>query len=463
MRTKLILSFSLVVLVTVAAVVLVARLGSTQAVRTFMFRGGMTGSEELVTALEDYYAANGSWQGVESLLATGMHGMMGRGQGQGAAAQAILDQRLRLADADGNLIYDSSTSPASGSASSASLSQAELDASVALQDGRETIGYFLAEGGIGFTSQQEANLVNRLTQAAISAALIGGGLALVLALFLAYRLLAPIRQLTRAAENLSQGDLSQRVQVHGRDELARLGDTFNNMAQGLQRAGEVRRSMTADIAHELRTPLSVQRANLEALQDGVYPLTTAQLQPILEQNLMLTRLVDDLRSLALAEAGQLTLERMPTNLGTLVERMLERFSAQAAAAGVRLSLDTPAHLPIAEIDPGRVEQIISNLLSNALRYTPAGGQIRLALRQGSGVLLLTVRDSGAGIPVEALPHVFERFYRADRSRSRAEGGSGLGLAIARQFAEAHGGTLTAANHPEGGAVFTLSLPLRPGA
>jgi len=459
MRIKLILSFSLVVLVTVAAVVLVARLGSTQAVRSFMFRGGMTGTEELVTALEAYYAANDSWQGVENLLAnTGMHGMMGRGQGQGAAAQAMLDQRLRLADADGKLIYDSSAS-----ASSASLSQAELEAAVALQDGRETIGYFLAQGGIGFTRQQETNLVNRLTQAAVSAALIGGGLALVLALFLAYRLLAPIQQLTQAAEKLSQGDLSQRVQVHGRDELARLGDTFNNMAQGLQRAGEVRRSMTADIAHELRTPLSVQRANLEALQDGVYPLTTEQLQPILEQNLMLTRLVDDLRSLALVEAGQLTLERIPTNLGTLVEHMLERFSAQADAAGVRLSLEAPTHLPNIEIDPGRVEQIINNLLSNALRYTPTGGQIRLGLGEGAGALVLTVRDSGAGIPEEALPHVFERFYRADRSRSRAEGGSGLGLAIARQFAEAHGGKLTAGNHPEGGAVFTLSLPLRPGA
>ena len=457
MRIKLILSFSLVVLVTIAAVVLVARLGSTQAVRSFMFRGGMTGSEGLVTALEDYYTTYNSWQGVESLLAdTTLHGgMMGRGQGQGAAVQAMLEQRLRLADADGNLIYDSSASATSGS-----LSREEMEAAVALQDGRETVGYFLAEGGIGFTRQQEANLVNRLTQAALSAALIGGGLALVLALFLAYRLLAPIQQLTQAAENLSQGDLSQRVQVSGRDELARLGETFNSMAAGLQRAGEVRRSMTADIAHELRTPLSVQRANLEALQDGVYPLTSEQLQPILEQNLMLTRLVDDLRALAMAEAGQLTLERLPTNLEALAVRMLERFSAQADAAGVGLSLDAPTHLPNINIDPGRVEQIITNLLSNALRFTPAGGQIKLGVREQAATLVLTVQDSGPGIPPEALPHVFERFYRADRSRSRAEGGSGLGLAIARQFAVAHGGTLTAANHPEGGAGFTLSLPLR---
>lgn len=453
MRSKLILSFGLVVLVTIATVVLVARLGTTQAVRGFMYRGGMTGSEELVAALEEFYAANGSWQGVESLFGgSGMHGM---GRGQGQAGMGMMNQRLRLADADGNLVYDSQANRPTGS-----LSPAELANAVTLQAGRKTVGYFLAEGGMSFTRQQEINLVNRLTRAALTAALIGGGLALILALFLAYRLLAPIQQLTQAAEKLSRGDLSQRVPVQGKDELARLGQTFNSMAEGLQRLGEARRAMTADIAHELRNPLAVQRANLEALQDGVYPLTPEQLQPILEQNLLLTRLVDDLRALAMAEAGQLTLERMPTDLSELAGRMVERFSAQAEAAGVRLSLEAAPNLPRADIDPGRVEQIITNLLSNALRYTPKAGKIDLQVSQQGNALQLRVHDSGQGIPAEALPHIFERFYRADRSRSRAEGGSGLGLAIARQFAEAHGGTLTAANHPQGGAVFTLSLPLK---
>lgn len=453
MRSKLILSFGLVVLVTIATVVLVARLGTTQAVRGFMYRGGMTGSEELVAALEEFYAANGSWQGVESLFGgSGMHGM---GRGQGQAGMGMMNQRLRLADADGNLVYDSQANRPTGS-----LSPAELANAVTLQAGRKTVGYFLAEGGMSFTRQQEINLVNRLTRAALTAALIGGGLALILALFLAYRLLAPIQQLTQAAEKLSRGDLSQRVPVQGKDELARLGQTFNSMAEGLQRLGEARRAMTADIAHELRNPLAVQRANLEALQDGVYPLTPEQLQPILEQNLLLTRLVDDLRALAMAEAGQLTLERMPTDLSELAGRMVERFSAQAEAAGVRLSLEAAPNLPRADIDPGRVEQIITNLLSNALRYTPKAGKIDLQVSQQGNALQLRVHDSGPGIPAEALPHIFERFYRADRSRSRAEGGSGLGLAIARQFAEAHGGTLTAANHPQGGAVFTLSLPLK---
>jgi signal transduction histidine kinase len=231
------------------------------------------------------------------------------------------------------------------------------------------------------------------------------------------------------------------------------------MAESLERAEQSRRAMTADIAHELRNPLAVQRANLEAMQDGVYPLTAEGLEPVLEQNRLLTRLVEDLRTLALADAGQLALERTSTDIVGLVRRVVERFNPTASARQVSLRLDFPeaALLPL-PLDPLRVEQILGNLLSNALRYTPDGGQISLSLAATPGGATLSVRDSGPGIPPEALPHLFERFYRADKARSREGGGSGLGLAIARQLAEAHGGTLTAANHPQGGALFLLNLP-----
>jgi signal transduction histidine kinase len=266
--------------------------------------------------------------------------------------------------------------------------------------------------------------------------------------------------MTRAAHRLAQGDLSQRVLVRGKDELAELGRTFNYMADSLQRAEETRRAMTADIAHELRTPLAVQRASLEALQDGVFPLTAENLETLLEQNRLLTRLVDDLRTLALADAGQLTLERAPVDLSALVQRVVDHFQAQAAGQQVTLEFThAPAGLQPLSLDPIRIEQILTNLLSNALRYTPQGGAIRLAIRQEGSRVLLHVQDSGPGIPEEALPYIFERFYRADKSRARAEGGSGLGLAIARQLARAHGGELTAENAAEGGAVFTLRLPI----
>jgi signal transduction histidine kinase len=231
------------------------------------------------------------------------------------------------------------------------------------------------------------------------------------------------------------------------------------MADALQSAEESRRAMTADIAHELRNPLAVQRANLEALQDGIYPLTPENLTPILEQNLLLTRLVEDLRTLALADSGHLNLERSPTLLRDCVQRVVEQFSPQADSRGIAIQWSAREDCPPVNVDAGRIEQIIGNLLSNALRYTPQGGKIWLDLTCTGEQIQLTVRDSGPGIPVEALPHVFERFFRADRSRSRAEGGSGLGLAIARRLAEAHGGSLTAANHPQGGALFTLTLPL----
>jgi signal transduction histidine kinase len=303
--------------------------------------------------------------------------------------------------------------------------------------------------------------MQRLTRAAVIGGLIAGGIAMLLALYLAYRLIRPVRLLTLAAQRLSTGDLSQRVKITGKDELAELGQTFNQMAESLQHARASRQAMTADIAHELRTPLAVQRANLEALQDGVYALNPENLEPILEQNRLLTRLVDDLRILTLADAGQLKLDSTLTDLAALVARLVERFRPQAEARRVTLHFEIPPDLPDVVLDPMRIEQVLGNLLSNALRYTPPGGEISLGLKVAPPHVLLTVRDTGPGIPPEALPFVFERFYRVDRSRSRDEGGSGLGLAIARQIVEAHGGTLSAANHPQGGAIFTIRLLVSP--
>jgi two-component system sensor histidine kinase BaeS len=459
MRTKLFLSFALVVLVSVIGVVVITRLTTAQDVRSFMFQGGMTGVQDLVLRLQDYYHTNGSWQGVQDILILTGHGN-GRGSGMGQGMMnAMMNQRLRLADANGNLLVDTENPQASGQ-----LSQSDLSDSIALQDAGRTIGYLLPEGGIAFSPGSQTNLLNRLNRSAIIAGLLAGGLSLILALLLSFGLNRPVQELTRASRGLALGNLSRRVPVHGDDELATLGRSFNQMAESLQKAEETRRAMTADIAHELRTPLAVQRAHLEAIQDGVYPLTVENLVPILEQNYLLTRLVEDLRTLALAEAGQLTLERRPTDFIELVQRAVEHFTPQASAHQVALSFTSPAGLSeklILSLDPVRVDQILGNLLTNALRYTPAAGQISLTVSKEAGQVRLAVQDSGLGIPEESLPHIFERFYRADPSRSRSEGGSGLGLSIARQLAQAHGGGLSAENAKEGGALFILSLPYDP--
>lgn len=446
MRLKLFLSFTLIVFVSVVLVAVIARRGAVNEVRTFMFRGGMYGLSDLATRLENYYHSNESWVNVQSVIDLSQGGMGGMG--------GMMDQRLLVTDASGTVVADSQ-----GNALGRKLDQSILAASIPLNVNGKTVGYLGATGGMGMNAGNEQLVLMRLNRGVLIAGLLAGGLGLVLALVLAYTLLRPVRELTFAAQKLAEGDLKQRVAIHGEDELATLGHTFNQMADSLQQAEESRRAMTADIAHELRTPLAVQRANLEALQDGVYPLTVENLAPVIEQNHMLTHLVEDLRTLALTDAGQIELERTPTDLTSLAERIVEHFQPQAATQQVRLTYSPPATaLPLLPLDPIRLEQMLTNLLSNALRYTPPGGQIDVALTAMPKVARLTVHDSGPGIPEDALPFIFERFYRADKSRSRTEGGSGLGLAIARNLARAHGGDLTATNHASGGALFTLTLP-----
>lgn len=447
MRLKLFLSFTLIVLVSVSLVAVIARRGAVNEVRQFMFRGGMYGLENLSAGLQNYYQNNGSWNNVQTIFNTPRGGMNGMG--------GMMNQRLLLTDPTGTVVADSEKL-----LTGQKLGSDELSQSVPISVSGKTVGYLFSSGGVEAVPANEQQVLTRLNRSVLIAGILAGTFGLVVSLAFAYTLLRPVRALTVAAQKLAEGDLSQRVMVQGSDELATLGHTFNQMADSLQQAEEARRAMTADIAHELRTPLAVQRANLEALQDGVYPLSADNLVPVIDQNHLLTRLVDDLRTLALADADQIELERLPTDLVALVNRLVERFQPQAATQQVGLQVvPPPVPLPELQLDSIRIEQILTNLLSNALRYTPQAGRVDLQIDTSPKLVSVTIHDTGPGIPIEALPYIFGRFYRADKSRTRSEGGSGLGLAIARQLARAHGGDLTAANHPSGGAVFTLSLPV----
>ena len=446
MRLKLFLSFTLIVIVSVSLVAVFARRGAVNEVRTFMFRGGMYGLSDLTTSLENYYQTNGTWKGVQSIFSPG-HGMGGPG--------GMMNQRVLLADASGIILADTQGIDTGGK-----LTASQLASAIQLSVGDNIVGYLYTPDGPGASLMTQQAVLARLNRGVILSGLLAGALGLVLALVLAYTLIRPVRAMTLAAQQLSQGDLSHRVDVRGDDELATLGHAFNQMADSLQQAEEARRAMTADIAHELRTPLAVQRANLEALQDGVYPLTAENLASVIEQNHLLTRLVDDLRTLALADAGQIVLERTATDFSSLVGRVVERFQPQASSQQIRLLFIPPANpIPVLTADPIRLEQVLTNLISNALRYTPPDGQIELSIATADGSVRLSVHDSGPGIPEQSLPYLFERFYRVDKSRARLEGGTGLGLAIARQLARLHGGDLTATNHASGGALFTLILPV----
>jgi signal transduction histidine kinase len=455
MRVRIFLSFVLIALVSVLAVVLVVRWNTANEIQVFMFRGGMVGLDTLANQLEDYYATNQSWSGVDQIFTSLGHGMgLRKGQsGIGSGMMAGMSMHLQLADANGILVLDNLNPDASGN-----FNETDLSNAIALRVKGKTIGYLLAEGGMTFNRADQFNLLNRLNRAALTAALIAVILSLFLAFFLSYRLLKPVKALTLAATNLANGDLSQRVDVNGKDELATLGNAFNQMAGSLQHSEGSRQAMTADIAHELRTPLAVQRAQIEAMQDGIFEASPENLDILLQQNLLLTRLVNDLSILALTDAGQLHLEYTLTDPQILVQKVIDQYSAQAMGNQVKIEFISKGACQPILVDSQRIEQILGNLVSNALRYAPQNSAINISLDCTTKDLRLEVRDEGPGIPDEALPYVFDRFYKADRSRTRTEGGSGLGLAIASRLAEMHGGTITAANHPGGGAVFTLFLP-----
>jgi len=266
------------------------------------------------------------------------------------------------------------------------------------------------------------------------------------------RFASPVVDVMEAADRVAAGDYETRVRERGPREVQRLGRAFNEMTERLGTNEARRRQLLADVAHELRTPLSVIQANLEALIDGLYPIDGAHLRRVLDETAVMSRLLNDLQTLSTAEAGALVLHREPTGPHQLIDGAVRSFTAQATDAGVRLETRPTGFLPEIEVDRLRIGEVLGNLLSNALRHTPSGGVVTLgAIAVGDGVEL-SVTDTGSGIPPERLPHVFDRFSRAPESP-----GAGLGLAIARSLVEAHGGTIRAASGP-GGTTISFTLP-----
>jgi two-component system sensor histidine kinase BaeS len=288
-------------------------------------------------------------------------------------------------------------------------------------------------------------------------AVVAGLGAMLLILGLSRRILAPVEALTAAVRRMEAGDLSQRVEVTSRDEIGELARAFNAMADGLARLEELRRNMVTDVAHELRTPLSNIRGYLEALQDGVIEPKKRIIDSLHGEAMLLNHLVDDLQDLSLAEAGHLKLERQPVALADIVDRAVEAVRPRAEAERVTVQVDLPEDL-LVDVDPQRIGQVLRNLLDNALTYTPPGGEVGVAAHGDDQWVEVSVRDTGSGIAAKDLPYVFERFYRADKSRSRATGGTGLGLAIARQLVEAHGGRIWVESTEREGSTFTFALP-----
>ena len=287
-----------------------------------------------------------------------------------------------------------------------------------------------------------------------------GIIAVPLVFAAARRILDPISALTHAARRLQAGDLDARVDVKGRDELAELAGAFNGMAARIADTERLRRQMVSDIAHELRSPVTNLRCTLESIQDGLAPPDRASLDALLDETLLLQRLIADLQDLTLADAGQLTLRVAPVDLHAVLRRAAV---PPRGTSGPELHLDVAENLPRVRGDADRLEQVFRNLLANARTHTPADGRIEISAGRAAGGVRIVVADNGRGIAAEHLEHVFDRFYRADRSRSRVTGGAGLGLAIVRQLVTAHGGTVAAESDGAGrGTRFTVTLPAEAG-
>src|SRR5579875_3587268 len=489
---RLALAFLAVIVVSTGGVALLASRETSDAFQTYVERGRYGYLDRVLATLQEYYRRRGDWAGIEAVL----------------PSLARPQDRLVLADPAGRVIADSEEEARGQPASALGLgpgvplvSDGQVVGTLyaalampsswrgprtvvvegsakgpvlrALVEGKEPGPRAAAEptdsratAGIGgrgegaerearhapprqvvlgpeilrpppTTISPEASFMERVGRALLVSALAAAALAALLSLLLARQLAQPLRELAAGARALAAGNLRQRVPVRGHDEVAELAVAFNDMAASLERAETARRNLVADVAHELRTPLTVIEGTVDAMLAGVYPADRERLEPIRDETRLLAKLVADLRELSLADVGALRLEREPLEPAALVRRAVAAASARAAARGVELRGQVEDALPLVLADEQRVTQVLANLLDNALRYT------------------------GPGIAPADLPHIFERFYRADPSRSRRSGGSGLGLAIARGYVEAHGGRIWAESAPGEGATFRFWLPAGP--
>jgi signal transduction histidine kinase len=304
----------------------------------------------------------------------------------------------------------------------------------------------------------------QITYGTIGRFFIRGGLvaiaiALLLTFFLSRHILAPVKALINATRQFGKGDFSRRVDYKDKGELGELAQSFNSMADDLERTERLRRNMVADVAHELRTPLSNLKGYLEAISDGVVKPDENTIRSLNEEASSLSRLVNDLQELSLADADEIKLVKQPENVANLIKEGVTAIQTKAAARGLTISPDLPATLPIANIDSHRIKQVLLNLLENAVAHTDPGGRITVTAKQQGNQIHISVADTGEGIPAKELPLIFERFYRVDKSRTRATGGSGLGLTIAKRLVEAHGGTIEVKSEPGQGSTFTFTIPV----
>jgi signal transduction histidine kinase len=389
-------------------------------------------------ALQGYYMGHGSWEGVETIF---------------GSINELNSLDILLLDASQHIVVDRDSNPLSTVGSRYEIRPNDL--ALNMEENGQRVGVLVVTAlspwnrlGIARAIIFPVGLISLLLSIFL----------IIVASLLVRRFVNPLADVIYAAREVTNGKLGTRISSEGPQDMRSLSDSFNEMAASLERNDRERRDMLADIAHELRTPLSVIRGRLEGIMDGIYTADGGQVSLALEQTYVLERLVDDLRLLTLAESRQLQFEKKSTDLNQLARHTLDLFSAEAREKNISLSLEAFSGDIKVEVDPQRMEQVMGNLIGNSIRYISEGSSIWLAIEEVNGTAIqLCINDNGPGVPEEDLPYLFDRFWRKDKSRSRAAGGTGLGLAIAKQLIEAQEGTIEARNLPEGGLQIRIAL------
>ena len=466
LQFRLILGFAVVLMLALAAVGIYSNLAAQREVRELRTATDEALIARVQEAFTEFYAAGGSWSGVASTV---------------ERVSYLTGREIAILDRDGNVLVATRLT----SESKRPPHDQDFTSSRIVVGGNHVGSVLIGpvasrrtfrpyRGGDRPPGPSEAlreiqePSLRRFTDTTFQSLLLSGlgaGVGgILLVSLLSRRLLTSVRRLTAAAQQLGKGDLSQRVAVSGRDEIGELTSTFNAMAEGLENAERQRRNMVADVAHELRTPLSNIRGYVEAVRDGVLEADAETIESIHRQTMYLSKLVEDLRLLAETEAADFQLDLEPGLLAEVVSRSVEAFRPQAQSKGIELAFEAGADRAklsgrLVSIDRTRIEQVMNNLLQNAVEHTTEGGRIDVSVAESDETVSVTVADTGEGISSEHLPHVFDRLYRADPSRTRSTGGAGLGLTIAKQLIEAHGGTIRVESTEGEGSRFTLTLPL----
>lgn len=441
---KMVLAFLGLGLVSIVLIVLLVRWNTgTEFSRFVSDRRGA----ELVENFEEYYRVNRTWAGAEKVVVIST-------STQWPENGLPREPFFTLANAGGKVVL-----AGPGFRRGEQISLLELDRGLPIEVDGERVGT-LVMGRIPLErNPREEEFIRRTNLMLIYSAMGASVVALLLGIFLSRTLTRPIRELTDATHAVAGGDLGLQVSVRSKDEMGELAASFNKMSSDLARSSNARKQMTADIAHELRTPLSLILGHAEAVHDGVLPPSRENFEIIREEALRLEQLVDDLRTLSLADAGELSINPQEVAPQKLLNDLQATYFHIASQKDVKIQLDVASEIPMLNIDPGRMTQVLTNILDNALQHTPEGGQIILSARKVEAGVELSIRDSGPGVKGEDANRIFERFYRTDAARHRDGGGSGLGLAIAKSIVQAHNGQIWAESAPGQGLTVTIQLPL----